>query len=79
MRVVRHWNRLPREAGNIQGQVGWSFEQLDPVKEKREKREKRREEKRREEKRREEKRREEKRREEKRRVQLEGTYNDHLL
>ena len=33
MRVMRHWKRLPREAvdvpipGNIQGQVGWVFEQ----------------------------------------------------
>jgi len=33
MRVVKHWNRLPREAvdallpGSVQGQVGWSSEQ----------------------------------------------------
>jgi len=27
MRVVRHWNRLPREAGSVQGQVGRGFEQ----------------------------------------------------
>jgi len=32
MRVVRHWNRFPREAvdalpGSVQGQVGWGFEQ----------------------------------------------------
>jgi len=33
MSVVRHWNRLPREAvdapfpGSVQGQVGWGFEQ----------------------------------------------------
>jgi len=32
MRVVKHWNRLPREAvaatfpGSVQGQVGWSSE-----------------------------------------------------
>jgi len=34
MSVVKHWNRLPREAvdapsmGSVQGQVGWSSEQL---------------------------------------------------
>jgi len=37
MRVVIHWNRLPREAvaaplpGSVQGQVGWGFEQLGVV------------------------------------------------
>ena len=27
VRVVRHWNRLPKEAGSVQGQVGQSFRQ----------------------------------------------------
>jgi len=33
MQLVRHWNRLPREAvdapprGSVQGQAGWDFEQ----------------------------------------------------
>ncbi|KAK4818200.1 hypothetical protein QYF61_008584, partial [Mycteria americana] len=35
VRMVRHWNRLPREVvdvpGSVQGQVGWSFEQRDLV------------------------------------------------
>jgi len=37
MRVVKHWNRLPREAvgapipGNIQGQVEWGSAQHDLV------------------------------------------------
>jgi len=37
MRVVKHWHRLPRDVvdapfpGNIQGQVGWGFEQPDLV------------------------------------------------
>jgi len=35
MRVVRHWNRLPKEGdrcsipGNTQGQAGWGSEQPD--------------------------------------------------
>lgn len=36
MKVVRHWNRLPREATNVpsmevEGQAGWGFEQLGLV------------------------------------------------
>ena len=35
MGVVKHWNRLPRDAvnapGSVQGQVGWGFEQPDLV------------------------------------------------
>ena len=32
MWVVRHWNKLPREAGSIQGPVGWDSEQPGLVK-----------------------------------------------
>ena len=34
VRVVRHWNKLPRMSppGSVEGQVGWGFEQPDLVK-----------------------------------------------
>jgi len=37
VKVVRHWDRLPREAvaanppGSVPGHVGWGFEQPGPV------------------------------------------------
>lgn len=31
VKLVKHWNRLPKEPGNIQGQVRSGSEQPDPV------------------------------------------------